>query len=97
MYSNEDVASVYGFLNNTPEGSLRKMLVDKEFTEVHFRLMMKMAKNSSEADFIEAFQNESFPKFSMSANELKVKEKVWDLGKRKLASMGLLNLSQSAA
>jgi hypothetical protein len=97
MYSKEDVTGVYNFLKDTPEGNLRKMLVAGSFTDAHFRLIMKMVKNSPEADFVAAFENETVPKFAMSPAEGKIKEGIWPAIKSKMASMGLLGLNKAAA
>lgn len=97
MHSESDVASVYGFLNNTPEGSLRKMLIGGPLTEVHLRLLLKLAKNSSESDFVAAFNNETLPNMRYSPAETKIKENFWKICKDKLSAMGLLSLGAKAA
>lgn len=97
MHSNEAISGVYSLLNSTPEGGLRKMLVGGEFAEVHFRLLMKMAKGPSEADFISSFNAETLPAMRYSPAEIKVKETFWKICKNKFSSLGLLNISAKAA
>ena len=97
MYSTNDVSGVYSFLNTTPEGTLRKMLVGGKFTEAHFRLLVKMSKNCKEPEFIEMFQNDGFDKVTVTPRETPLKEFFWSLCKDKLAGMGLLSLTKAAA
>jgi hypothetical protein len=78
MSQKYDVPNLYNFLHQTPEGGLRKLLVDnKPFTEVHFNLMMKVVRGCNEAQFTEHFEKQDFPKVKMNANEVKLKEKFW--------------------
>ncbi len=73
-----DVPNLYNFLTQTPEAGLRKMLVDnKPFTEVHFNLMIKILRSGGEAQFVEHFEKEDFPKVKFSPAETKLKEKFW--------------------
>ncbi|MCB0351714.1 MAG: hypothetical protein KDD38_11060 [Bdellovibrionales bacterium] len=96
-YSPDEVMSVCNFLKQTPEGSLRKMLVDAKLTDAHFRLLMKLAKGGSEEDFIEAFQNESMGKLRLNAKEMPLKEVLWGVCKAKLVTLGLLPARAEAA
>lgn len=97
MYSNNDVSGVYSFLNSTPEGQLRKMLVSGKLTEAHFRLLLKMAKHGKEADFIDMFMADGFDKVTVAPRETPLKEFFWSICKDKLEGMGLLSLSKAAA
>ncbi len=97
MYSNEAIAGVHSLLNSTPESGLRKMLVGGELTEVHLRLLLKVAKGPSEADFIAAFNDEKLPSMRYSPAETKIKEHFWKVCKSKLSSIGLLSLGAKAA
>jgi hypothetical protein len=97
MYSDQDVIGVLGFIKSTPESSLRKMLVNGELTEVHFRLLMKMAKQGAESEFVSVFQAETLPKMRLSPAEIKIKENFWPICKSKLAGTGLLNLNAPKA
>ena len=97
MYSDEAISGVYGLLKSTPEGGLRKMLMSGELTEVHFRLLMKIAKGCSEADFITSFKEEKLPTMRYSPAESKIKEHFWKICKNKFSSLGLLSLGAKAA
>lgn len=78
MSQKYDVPGLYSFLIHTPEGGLRKMLVDnKPFTEAHFNLMMKVVRGCDEAHFVEHFEKQDFPKVKMGPAEIKLKEKFW--------------------
>lgn len=95
MYSQNDISGVYSFLKSTGEGNLRKMLVNGPLTEVHFRVLLKIAKGVDESKFIEAFNNEGIP-VKLSPKEKPVKETFWPTCKAKLAEVGLLGLAQAA-
>lgn len=97
MYSNEDIASVHGFLKSTPEGSLRKMLVGGNLSDVHFRLLLKIARNCTDGDFASAFNSETLPPMRLSPGEIKAKEGFWGVCKAKLNEMGLLSLNNKKA
>lgn len=87
----EEVNSVYGFLKQTPEGNLKKMLVDKDFTDLHFRTLMKMVKGAPDTEFVESFQSETMGKLRLSAKEQPIKENFWYVTKVKLMSLGLIS------
>jgi len=97
MYSDQDIIGVLGFLKSTPESSLRKMLVSGELSDVHFRLLMKIAKQGPEADFVSSFQGDSLPKLRLSPAEIKIKEHFWKVCKAKLAGTGLLSINAPKA
>ncbi len=97
MYSQNDVSGVHSFLNSTPEGSLRKMLMGGDMTDGHFRLLHKMAKTCNETEFVDMFMNENFGKIKMSSKENLMKEHFWMICKKKLEGTGLLSLSKAAA
>lgn len=96
MYSNEDILGVVQFVKSTPEGNLLKMLKDKEMTDVHIRLLIKLAKNSKDDEFLKAFTEEVMPSMKLSNSEHGIKEKFWPICKKKLGSMGLLALNKAA-
>ncbi|HEX7675376.1 MAG TPA: hypothetical protein VF412_14470 [Bdellovibrio sp.] len=78
MSQQYDVPNLYNFLTHTPEGGLRKMLVDnKPFTEAHFNLMMKVVRGCNESQFTEHFEKQDFPKVKMGPADIKLKEKFW--------------------
>ncbi len=90
MHTPEEIISVCEFLKQTPEGSLKKMLVAGDVTEAHFRLLMKLAKGGPEADFVEAFTKEDMGKMRLSSKEAPLKETLWPVCKKKLMALGLL-------
>jgi len=96
MYSNETILSVHSFLIDTPESSLRKMLVGSDLTEPHFRLLMKVVKGAKPEDFVKIFTDETLS-LRLSPAEIKIKENFWNVCKSKLNSLGLLNLGAKAA
>lgn len=93
----DEILSVCSFLKQTPEGNLRKMLVDANLTETHFRILMKLAKGGPENDFIEAFQNDTMGKLRLNTKEAPIKEAFWGICKKKLISLGLLTNKPVAA
>lgn len=97
MHSNEAISTVYSLLTNTPESGLRKMLAGGDLTEVHFKLLMKIAKGANETDFIGLFNDEKLPTMRFSPAESKIKEHFWKICKTKMTSLGLLNIGAKAA
>jgi hypothetical protein len=97
MYSDSDIASVFQFLKDTPEGPLRKMMVGADLTENQFRLFLKVVRGCPEPIFIEMFKAEDFPKIRMTPAELPMRETLWPICKKKLAVLGLLAASTKAA
>lgn len=77
--SQYDTQSLHDFLCNTPEGGLRKMLIDKKnMTDVHFNLLMKIVRSGDAHQFGELVDKKDFPRIRMSPAETKLKEKFWD-------------------
>lgn len=98
MNTNYDANLVYQFLTQTPEGALKKMLVDKGFTDVHFSMLMKVVRHSGgEGPFCEHFYNCTYPKAKFNANEINTKEKFWNDCITALNQHGLLSPAQKAA
>ncbi len=97
MNTNYDASLVHQFLAHTPESALRKMLVDKSFTEVHFNMFMKILRSTNEAQFCDHFNNATYPKAKFNANEINLKEKFWDSCIAALNSHGLLSPAQKVA
>lgn len=86
-----DLASLRGFLAQTPEGALRKMLVDgKPMTEVHLNLLLKVVRACNDDQFAAHFEKNDFPKIKMGAAEIKIREKFWGECTQTLKSRGLL-------
>lgn len=93
-----DYASLYQFLAHTPEGGLRKMLVDPaSFNDVHFGLLLKVVRAGDEAAFIQCIEKSEFPKVKFSPNELKIKESFWASAIKVFQSRGLLGPAQKVA
>ncbi len=97
MNSSYDANLVYQFLTNTPESALRKMLIEKAFTETHFNLLMKVLRNSNESQFCDHFYNSTYPKAKYNANEINLKEKFWGDCVVALNVHGLLSPAQKSA
>jgi hypothetical protein len=97
MNSQYDASLVHQFLFNTPESALRKMLINPQFTQVHFNLLFKMVKGGSETDFCDYFYNSSFPKLKFSASEIAIKENFWPICIAGLNQHGLLQPAQKMA
>ena len=76
--SQYDTQSVYDFLTHTPEGGLRKILVDKvKMTDVHLSLLIKVVRACSEDQFADHFDKQIFPKIRLGPAESKIQEKFW--------------------
>ncbi len=97
MNTNYDANLVYQFLTQTPESALRKMLVDKSFSEIHFNMFMKIIRASNESQFCDYFYNSSYPKAKFNTNEFNLKEKFWGDCINCLNSHGLLSPAQKIA
>ncbi len=73
-----DTYSLYDFLMHTPEGGLRKILIDNQnMTPLHLSLLLKVVKGSTPDEFSEYFNSQSLPKIRMSPAESKIKETFW--------------------
>lgn len=97
MYTNDDISGVYNYLLHTPEGPLRKMLVDDKMTDTHIRLLAKLAKGAPESEFTNCFQSENFGSLRLSGAENKIREHFWTVCKNRLSALGLLIASESQA
>jgi hypothetical protein len=97
MNTNYDASMVHQFLTQTPESALRKMLVDKNFTEVHFNMLFKIIRSGNETQFCEHFYNSNYPKAKFNASEIGLKEKFWADCVACLNSRGLLSPAQKIA
>jgi hypothetical protein len=86
-----DIKSLHEFLTHTPEAGLRGMLIDKKnITDVHFNLLVKVARATSGEKFTEHFEKKDFPKLKMGPAEIKIREKFWDACTATLLERGLL-------
>ncbi|MBY0316392.1 MAG: hypothetical protein K2Q26_12770 [Bdellovibrionales bacterium] len=87
-----DYSGLYQFLKQTPEGALRKILIDnKTFTEPHFNLLMKVTRTCDEETFCKNFENRNYPKMRFSPGEEKIREKFWNECDAWLHGRGVLN------
>lgn len=96
MSSIYDGNLLHQFLMNTPESALRKMLIAGHFTDVHFTMLMKFARNG-ENEFCEHFYAGTFPKLKYNAKEIVLKEHFWAICTKALDQHGLLSPAQKAA
>jgi hypothetical protein len=86
-----DTDSLHEFLSHTPEGGLRKMLIDgQSLTEVHFNLLLKIVRATSVDAFHTHFTNADYPRIRMSPAEDKIKERFWANCVATLSDRGLL-------
>ena len=97
MNTNYDANMLHQFLTQTPESALRKMLIDKSFSEIHFNMMMKVLRSTNEEQFCDHFNNSTYPKAKFNANEINLKEKFWNDCTTALNSRGLLSPAQKSA
>jgi hypothetical protein len=97
MNTNYDANMIYQFLTQTPESGLRKMLIDKSFSDLHFGMLMKIVRSFPEPQFCDHFYNSTYPKAKFNANEINLKEKFWGDCVVALNSHGLLSPAQKIA
>lgn len=97
MYSESELMSVYDFCKQTPEGSLKKMLVSGRMTEAHFRVFLKVVRAVSGADFVQMANNGNLPKIKLNAQEMALKETLWGICLSKCEELGLLSKAVAAA
>lgn len=92
--SQYDTHSLHDFLLHTPEGGLRKMLVDKnKMTDVHLNLLLKIVRNCNADQFGTHFEKQDFPKVRLGPAEEKIKEKFWGNCTALLLERGILQPS----
>lgn len=96
--SQYDTQGLYEFLLHTPEGGLRKMLVDRnKVTDVHFNLLIKIVRACSLEQFAEHFGKQDFPKIRLGPAESKIKEKFWGDCTTLLIERGILQPATAKA
>jgi hypothetical protein len=96
MYSQDELKSLHGFLRSTGEGNLKNMLVGGAMTEVHLRLLLKVARSVKEDEFVTHFESASFPKVKCSPAETALKEAFWKVCGEACAKVGLLSARKAA-
>lgn len=92
-----DGLALYGFLTQTPEGGLRKMLVDKQFSQEQFTMLMKIVRGCNETAFNEHFKKCDYPKLKFTPKEIPLKERFWNDLITVCNSRGLLSPAQKTA
>lgn len=97
MNSQYDASSVYQFLIHTPESALKKMLIDPQFSVLHFNILFKVVRFGSEEIFCEHFYNSNYPKAKFNAQEIGLKETFWPICIKALNKHGILQPAQKAA
>lgn len=97
MYSNDELTGLYQFLKSTGEGPLRKMLVEGKMTDTHMNLLLKVVRGCDESQFVEHFNNETFPKVKMNAGEMAIKELFWAPCRAAFTKVGLIQPVKAAA
>jgi hypothetical protein len=90
MYSNDELKGLHGFLRATGEGNLKKMLVGGHMTEVHLRVLLKVARAVGDAEFANHWEAGTFPKTKMSPEESALKETLYAVCGEACAKVGLL-------
>lgn len=88
---NYDIEGLFQFLSETPEKGLRKMLVDSNFTEMHFNILMKVVRNCTQGEFCSIYGSQDFPKMRFNDKELKIKEKFWKEAQSCFLQRGILS------
>ncbi len=97
MNSMYDANMIFQFLTQTPENALRKLLVNTQFTQNHFSMLMKIVRAGNEDQFCGHFYNLNYPKSKFSAAEIALKETFWQTCIQVLNQHGLLSPAQKIA
>ena len=90
MYSHDELKSLHGFLRQTGEGNLKKMLVGGKMTEAHLRILLKVARAVTEDEFVTHLEADTFPKVKFNTAEAALKETFWKVCGDACAKVGLL-------
>lgn len=91
MVSHDELKSLHGFLRSTGEGNLKKMLVGGRMSEVHLRVLLKVARTVSEDEFCTLWEAGGFPKLKMSPAESALKENFYSVCGEACAKVGLIS------
>jgi hypothetical protein len=97
MYSPEELKSLYGFIKQTGEGNLKKMMAGGAMTDVHVNLLVKCARASTEDEFVANWEAGSFPKMKFSPAERAIQEKCYGVWAEACGKLGLLSVAKKAA
>lgn len=97
MYSHDELKSLHQFLKSTGEGNLKNMLCGGKMTEVHLRVLLKVARNSKEEEFIQHWEQGTFPKVKFAPPETALKESCYGVFGEACAKVGLLTQAKKVA
>lgn len=86
-----DTEGLHQFLMETPEKGLRKMLVDGQYTEMHFNILMKVVRGCDKQQFSKHFEAGDFPKMRFNDKEAKIKETFWKASQSCFLQRGILS------
>ena len=93
-----DWSGLFQFLSQTPEGGLKKILVDgKSFTDVHLNMLLKIVRAGDESAFCDHAEKTDYPKIKFNPNETKLKDNFWTDCAKVCQARGLLSPAKSAA
>lgn len=93
--SQYDTDSLYQFLTTTPEKGLRSILIDKQFTESHLNILLKVVRGCNQEQFGLVFSKQDFPKVRFNDKENLIKAKFWKECEACLSARGLLSPAQA--
>ena len=97
MYSPEELQSLHQFLKSTGEGNLKNMLCGGKMTEVHLRVLLKVARNSKPEEFSQHWEAATFPKVKFAPAESALKETCYPVFAEACSKVGLLTAAKKAA
>lgn len=97
MYSPDEIKSLHGFVKQTGEGNLKKMMVGGAMTDVHVNMLVKCVRACSEDEFATHWEAGTFPKVKFSPNEKAIQEKCYGVWADACAKLGLLTAAKKAA
>ncbi len=95
MYSPEELKSLHGFVKQTGEGNLKKMMAGGPMTDVHVNMLVKCVRACSEDEFATHWEAGSFPKIKFTPAERGIQEKCYGVWADACSRLGLLS-QQSA-
>jgi hypothetical protein len=90
MYSPDELKSLHGFVKQTGEGNLKKMMMGGAMTDVHVNMLVKCVRACSEDEFVTHWEASSFPKVKFSPAERAIQEKCYGVWADACSKLGLL-------
>ena len=97
MYASDEIKSLHAFIRATGEGNLKKMMVGGRMTEVHLKMLVKIARGCTEDEFVTHFEAATFPKVKFAPAEAALKETCYGVFGEACEKLGLLSQAQKAA